>query len=284
MASPSMTVGIFHLVRAANGPAPFHAFVRSLRAAVPAADWRLIPIFKGFGGPADARPYLDELRGLPVDPLYVPDVGFDIAAYFRAATEVDVPVVGFFNSYCELRDPRWFARFTDALATPGVGLVGATGSIESVVRNHRIYGADAAGAVAKARNYALAAGLLAAFPPFPNPHVRTNAFMLRRDHFLATRRFPIERRLASLIYESGWPSLTRQIVGRGLRAVVVNTDGEVLDPPGWARAGTFRSGDQDKTLVWDNRLTEYARATPDRQRRLRDLAWGDPDADQPTRS
>ncbi|MBA3819859.1 MAG: hypothetical protein H0X17_13270 [Deltaproteobacteria bacterium] len=268
-------LGVYHLVRKANGPAPFQAFVRSLRAAPPRGDWGLVLIFKGFDGEPDARPYLEVAAGLPVTPVFVSDRGVDITAYFAAAARTHFETLVFFNSYCELLDPRWCAIYEAALAQPEVGLVGATGSLESVVRNHVVYGQTSRGVVAKAQKYALAGGLLALFPPFPNAHVRTNAFMIHREQFLATKRFPVGNRLAALVYESGWLSLTRQIQAMGLRVLVVNRDGHGLPPDEWADAGTFRSGTVDKLLVSDNRTREYLEAPEPRQRLLRSLAYGD---------
>jgi len=267
--------GIYHLVRKANGIEPYRAFLRSFRGALPTGDWGLILIFKGFDGLDDAQAYLDEAAGLPVQPICISDEGVDISSYFHAAAATDFDVLVFFNSFSQIVEPRWFELMLGALAEPDVGLVGATGSLESVVRNHVVYGQRAEAIPTKATKYALAAGLLALFPPFPNAHVRTNAFMIRRAHFLATRKYPVRRRLAALVYESGWLSLTRQIQRMGLRVRVVTRAGEVLPPEAWADARAFRSGAQDNVLVTDNRIREYAEASPDRQRVLRELAFGD---------
>lgn len=269
------SVGIYHLVRHANGRAPFDAFLRSLRAHLPGAPWTLVLIFKGFERRADAEPYLAEVADLPREAVFVSDDGTDIAAYGKAAAATAFEVAGFFNSFCELVAPRWFEHLVGHLARPGVGLVGATGSLESVVRNHVIYGRAARGLVAKTTKYALAAGLLPVFPPFPNAHVRTNAFMIRRADFLAAHRVPGGGRFAALVFESGWLSLTRQIQRRGLEVLVVDRDGRGLPPARWADAATFRSGAQDRALVRDNRWREYAQASAERQQLLRRLAWGD---------
>lgn len=268
-------VGIYHLVRHANGIAPFLTFVRSLRRWLPTRPWTLILIFKGFDDRREAEPYLAETRGLPIATVFVSDAGTDIGAYFKAAEATDFEIVGFFNSFCEIVAPRWFEMFVDQLGAPGVGLVGATGSLESVVHDHVVYGRAVEGLVAKGRKYALAAGLLALYPPFPNAHVRTNAFMLRRADFMASRKFPVGHRLAALYYESGWWSLTRQIQSRGLAVRIVDRDGQGLAPEAWAHAATFRSGAQDRVVVRDNRVREYENADEPRKQLLRRLAFGD---------
>ncbi len=269
------SVGVYHLVRHANGIAPFLTFVRSLRAHLPTRPWTLVLIFKGFDTRAAAAPYLAEVADLAVETVFVSDDGTDIFAYFQAAEATAHPLVCFLNSFSVIVAPGWLERLLDQLERPGVGLVGVTGSLESVVRNHRVYARAAPSLARKARMYAISAGLGALFPPFPNPHVRTNGFALRREHFLATRKFPVRGRFAALVFESGWLSLTRQIQRRGLQVLIVDRDGRGLAPDRWATAGGFRSGEQDRLLVRDNRILEYERADAARKQQLRRLAFGD---------
>ena len=271
----SARVGVFHLVRGANGIEPFTRFVTSLRAALPTGDWTLVLIFKGFSHAAATAPYLDQVRDLPVQTVSISDEGFDISSYYRATEATQFPVLAFFNSFSEIVEPRWFSLMHGYLEQPGVGLVGATGSLESVVRNHVIYGREAERWSDKALKYGLAAGLLAMFPGFPNAHLRTNAFMIRRPHFLAARAFPVQHRLAALVYESGWLSLTRRIQRMGLQVLVVDRLGRGLPPEHWADSHCFRSGDQENVLVRDNRILEFERATPERRQLLQRLTWGD---------
>lgn len=235
-------------------------------------DWRLVLVFKGFAE-GEATDWLAEVADLPVNALYISDGGLDVSAYFAAAKQIDFEPLVFFNSFSKIIAPRWFELLTRTLADPGVGLVGATGSLESFVRNHVEYARSAHG-IAKAKYLAISVALRPLFPPFPNPHVRTNAFAIRREHFLATQKFPVGNKLMAWFYESGWLSLTRQIKARGLRAVIVDRDGAVLGPEEWPNASVFRSGAQDKVLVDDNRLREYANATPERKAMLRWLAFG----------
>jgi len=75
--------------------------------------------------------------------------------------------------------------------------------------------------------------------------------------------------------ESGWDSVTRQIHGRGLAAVVAGRNGQAYLPEQWPHSHTFRSGNQENLLVADRRTDEYAAASPERRRVLTQLAWGD---------
>src|SRR4051812_25218786 len=125
------TVGIFHLVRHANGPEPFRAFLQSFRTYPPGGPHRLVLICKGFPDRAAAAPYLAEAADLDVDSVFVTDRGTDVHAYFQAVEARAFESVALFNSFCELVAPRWFEHFLVALQHPGIGVVGATGSLES---------------------------------------------------------------------------------------------------------------------------------------------------------
>lgn len=269
-----MSIGICHLVRAANGREPFEQFIDSFRRGLPTGDdWRLVLIFKGFTGGTEA--YLEQVRDLPVETVDISDRGFDIAAYFRAAQRLMHDELIFFNSFAQLIEPRWFDLFTTHFRKAGIGLVGTTGSWESVTRNHLIYSRNATSLSQVGIKLALAAGLAPLFPPFPNPHVRTNGFMIRRDVFLATKKFPVTSRFGSLFYESGWLSLTRQVRARGLEALLVDRHGQAFTPERWNEMQGFRSDGQEDVIVRDNRTREFEDAAPDRKALLQRLTWGD---------
>lgn len=259
-------------MRAANGIEPFARFIETFRAALPTGnDWRLVLIFKGFTGAT----YLDQVRDLPVESIEISDKGFDISAYFKAAERATHDELIFFNSFAQIVEPRWYEHFTTHFRKPGVGLVGATGSWESVTRNHVIYSREAPSLPQVATKLALAVGLAPLFPPFPNPHVRTNGFMIRRDHFLATKKFPVTSRLGALFYESGWLSLTRQIRARGLQTLLIDRHGDAYTPDRWSEAHCFRSDRQEDVIVRDNRTLEFEDAAPARKQQLQRLTWGE---------
>ncbi len=88
--------------------------------------------------------------------------------------------------------------------------------------------------------------------PFPNPHIRTNAFMIERQVFLDVLPDSIETKNDSYLFESGPDGLTQRILQRGLQIVVVGADGRVYGMEEWAESDTFRLGGQRNLLVKDN--------------------------------
>jgi hypothetical protein len=113
------------------------------------------------------------------------------------------------------------------------------------------------------------------FPPFPNYHIRTNAFMASREVLLRVRVRPIVLKLSAFLLESGRSGLTRQVMAMGLKALVVDRTGRSFESGDWHLANTFRQSRQEDLLVEDNQTEAYARAERKERERLSRLAWGE---------
>jgi hypothetical protein len=113
------------------------------------------------------------------------------------------------------------------------------------------------------------------FDPFPTPHVRTNAFMIRRAQMLDLRRPPIVEKLDAYMFESGKEGMTSQILRAGLEALVVGRDGRAYEPEEWHLSDTLWQGEQEHLLVSDNQTSDYANGSPQRRIFLSRVAWGD---------
>lgn len=114
------------------------------------------------------------------------------------------------------------------------------------------------------------------YPPFPNPHIRSNGFMIRREHLLPF--FDSRKRMSkneSYLFESGPEGLTRQIQRQKLRAVVVNSCGEIFDVEKWPQSKTFRLGNQQGLLVHDNQVRNFKKINSAERDVLAYMSWGD---------
>jgi hypothetical protein len=116
--------------------------------------------------------------------------------------------------------------------------------------------------------------LTAAIAPFPAPHLRTNAFLVRHRDFIRLDGFAVATKLQAHAVESGRRSMTRQLAARGLRAVVVDRVGNVHDSERWPASETFWQGRQQGLIVADNQTELYQRADADSRLALSRLAWG----------
>jgi hypothetical protein len=111
---------------------------------------------------------------------------------------------------------------------------------------------------------------------YPNPHIRTNAFMIERDRFLALRGSSFRTKLGGYKFESGRQSLTRQILAQNLRPVVVDRNGRVYDMADWKSSSTYWTGQQANLIAADNRTRDYSEGSQQIRARLQADAWEDP--------
>jgi hypothetical protein len=294
-------IGVVHLVRKANGVAPLERFLTSYRQYAAGLEHTLILVLKGFsdrGLPAEYRQALDGVRHYA---LYLPDRGFDLEPYFAAVRRHDCTTFCFLNSFSRIGTEFWLAKLHRAAMEPGVGLVGATGSYQSFARAHderraqlrglnpyarlrcrleHIFSDRAPRMVAQRAGAWLlgAAGLWKPsrhFPPFPNYHVRTNAFMAPRNVLLRIRLRPLFFKLSAFLMESGRDGLTRQIMAMGLQPMIVDRLGRWFVKEEWHRSNTFRQSRQEDLMVEDNQTDAYAQADEVQRASLSRSAWGE---------
>ena len=109
---------------------------------------------------------------------------------------------------------------------------------------------------------------------YPNPHIRTNAFMIERHVFLDALPRPITTKKESYLFESGPAGLTQSVLQRGKTVVVVGCDGRVYDVDQWAASGTFRLDKQDNLLVHDNQTRAFENLNTEEKRAFAEMTWG----------
>ena len=119
---------VVHLVREVNGLGSFHAFARALRAHPPGIACELVLAMKGFTTRAQAAPYLEEAADLAPKDLFFLDRGLDLGVYLALAARLRRDRYCFVNSHSRPLVDGWLAKLDAALARPGVGQVGASGS------------------------------------------------------------------------------------------------------------------------------------------------------------
>lgn len=119
------------------------------------------------------------------------------------------------------------------------------------------------------------------FPAFPNPHIRTNAFIIRRKDLLA-HGFPTHKtKMDCCRFESGEHSLTASLRRKGLRPILVGANGKGYDLHEWADSGCFRSGAQHNLLVTDNHTRAFAAMSEAEKQAINVMTWGGYSANAP---
>jgi hypothetical protein len=247
-------VGVIRLVWAELGPAPVERFVRSYREHPAGLDHKLVVYLVGYARPEDAENDIAALADIEHEVVFLERDLLDLPIYALAAEALELPTLCFMNWHTEVLVPNWLATLHSLLERPEVGVVGATGSYEATMsrlpwRRRR-------------------------WPGFPNPHLRTNAFMLQRELMRSLQWPHVDNKRDAWTLESGYKGMTRQIQDRGLEVLIAGRDGKGYAPDEWPRSGTFRCGGQVNLLVADNRTRDWEQADPAEQERLTRLTWG----------
>lgn len=275
------SLGLVHVVHASYGLPPLQRFIESYHRHPAGIEHELILVFKAFKDSSLPENFRTLLAGVSHRAAFVPDGGFDLGSYFLAARNCEHQVLCFLNSSSVLLADDWLAKMSRALAEPGVGLVGATGSHESHLTNvlgrfRRPSGLNRVRYWARVlrRGYPLL-GLSLVFRAFPNPHLRTNAFMIERQRWIALHAGLFRTKEDCHRFESGRRGLTARIRKQGLQVRVVDRNGRAWPPEHWPASRTFRSGGQENLLVADNRTRDYEQIDEPTRRLLSRFAWGE---------
>ncbi len=270
-------VGVVYLARQRSGLPAFRTFIESYRSNPAGLRHELTIVWKGFASEAERTAWEHEANDLGARSVVISDAGFDLRAYRVAMKRNRSPYLFFMNSFSQIMASDWLAKVRGAFEIDGVGLAGATGSWESMYSNALREGSDIVTVGGTTRLWRPLRIVLCrlSFLPFPNPHIRTNAFMLRRELMqVLWPRFVASKRGAYL-FENGRNSLTRRVQRTGQRAVVVSKEGAVFEQDRWPQSETFRQREQRHLLVADNQTRLYVESDEVSRKRLSRLAWGD---------
>ncbi len=303
-------IGVVYLYRFAEGAAPVRTFLDCYRTHPAGLEHDLHVILKGFPDQQALAAARALFGSLSVDTIEVDDTGYDISSYIAAAQSISNPKLLFLNTFSKILADDWLTHFDNALRMPGVGLVGATGSWQSAssgyeaallkVLRHpvhylsRYFGVLSCGTNKPAnrddtdgefnfRRLARRLSRVSLYPlrvyefgRHPNPHIRTNAFMIWRDVFLSLRFMTFKRKIDAYKFESGRHSMTKQIIARGLRPVVVDRTGKTYNISEWKSSSTFWIDLQANLLVADNQTGSYTTGSSERRKALKNHAWDGP--------
>jgi len=297
---------VVHLVRAHNHIDTLRRFLRSYQEYPGGVDHDLLVAFKGFDRPEDAAEHRELIAPHGHESLFVSDEGFDITAYQAAIRHWSgrYRYFCFLNSYSEILDRDWLKKLHDKVVQPGVGIAGATGSWNSHWSNAVVWLRSKGSEIVKLAGKPFRAPAEASAPshlaqdrrrlvrdelergwnsihflarvdPFPNYHVRTNAFVISGELMASLASRPVRTKMDAYIFESGRKGLTRQTLLRQKRVIVVGRDGRGYEKEEWGESRTFWQANQENLLVADNQTRDYEHGTPERRSYLTSIAWGE---------
>jgi hypothetical protein len=257
-------IAVVHLVWAPLGASTLEEFLAAYDKNPAGVAHRLVMILNGFEGDDDPRRVeVDRLlEGVEHQQIVMAEPVSDLGAYRETAAQLDARTLCFLNSYSRPLVENWLALLAHASSDSSVGMVGTGGSYESAY---------------SAAPFWLRRRRQRDFDPFPNPHLRTNGFMLDRELLLNLEWPSVRSKAEAWALESGKRSISRQVWERELDVLVIGRDGVAYSSERWRESATFRSGGQRNLLVGDNRTLQYEQADAVMKRRLEEMAWGEAD-------
>ncbi len=270
-------IGLVHLVRAANGLAPFQEFLQAYGKNRGGLEHDLIFVFKGFPRNELAFEFRQAADTFPHQRLFTHDGGLDLRSYRLAAQSLNYPYFCFLNSFSLPLDPEWLAKLSAHIHRPGVGLAGASGSWESMYSNLFVPlppGTEVTLLDHLWRPFRVQL-CKRCFEPFPNWHLRTNALLVSRELVLQLWPQSVLTKRNAYLFENGKRNLTRQVLQMGLEVLVVGKDGHAYRKEEWPKSKTYRSGNQVNLLVADTQTRRFENADLPMKSYLARVAWGD---------
>jgi len=283
MSESGTNIAVVYLSYIPYGITPFNDFVQSYIKHPAGTSHTLYLLFKGMEKADDLHPFteLADRLGISYKIIQFSEPGLDIEAYRFACTQLNDPYLFFLNTQSVILHPGWLLKIA-AHITERIGIIGTTASFQShyssVFQNYSWAWKRDESMYVRFRRYKL---LIKAtliwrwiFPAFPNPHIRTNAFLIDRQLFLKLR-FPIVKdKFAAYQVESGYRSITRQIIANNRDVLLVDKKGSVYQIAEWNEPNVFWKGRQEDLFVSDKQTRLYENSSDAERKKMKFAAWG----------
>lgn len=283
MVSRNVNVSVVHLVWLPFGIDLFRKFIASYKKHPAGYEHKLVFLFNGVQNEEELIPYQQfaSEQELQYESFHL-QKGWDLEAYRWVASKLDTKYILFLNSYSQFRGENWLAYFLKAAELPGVGIVGATGTYHSIFSMIR-YETKLKWESGKGFNENFGKYKLLIknfflyrlwFASFPNPHIRSNGFVIERNVFLSLTFISIRKKYDAYRLESGRIGFTRQILRKGMKPVIVDKNGNTYELEKWKDSNTFWISDQANLLISDNQTAKYLEAGSQQKKFFTFIAWG----------
>lgn len=279
------TVSVVYLSWLPYGIGHLEKFIRSYKLYAAGYPHKLVIVFNGKSvghpDPVDSFiAFLDDNNVSPDAILHIENAQ-DIAAYRFAAAKVETDLVLFLNTYAEIKSSDWLMKYVRAFSGD-VGIVGSSGSYQSyyssVFQKHSFLWESKKGFAYNYKKYKLFIKTFLywrfLFRPFPNPHIRTSAFMVRPMEFLCMNAGSLHSKFKAYLFENGRRSLTNHYLEKGLKPLVIGKNGNIYGVAEWKQSHTFWIADQENLLIEDNQTKLFDEQDKAEKNNMTQLAWG----------
>jgi len=264
---------VFYLFRKSDEWQKAIDFIDSYRAIASGADHDIKIVLKG---ESSNKKLLGHISKLKINYVEIPDVGRDIYSYVLLSKLFNYKFLVFLNSHSKILQEDWLYMLINPFEKSSTGIVGATGSYASHTSiayenlNKSGLGWDLL------KKIIIFYILRLLFPKFPNPHIRTNAFAIKRDAFLSLKfnMTFLKTRLGSYAAESGYKSICNQLSAKKMDSILVGLNYQVSIMDDWRSNNIFWDGGQVKLIISDNQTRKYEKGSNSDRIFFKKIAWG----------
>lgn len=196
---------------------------------------------------------------------------FDIGSYFRLSEFFSERYILFLNTHCRPNSNNWLKIFLNHYKNRSV--VGAFASMASLSSQFLNFSFDQHSKFQQIR-WGLKHFLHVKL--FPNPHIRTTGFFIKAEDLLALNidRKKLIKKIYSNYFEGGRLGLSNQLLKKGFKLILVNSDDKSFSIDKWKYSETYNLGSQKKLLFIDNRTEEYEKANDLEKNKRTNQCWG----------
>ena len=196
---------------------------------------------------------------------------YDWHSYSRVAKNYKDKIVFFMNCHSFPIVDDWLKKFYDNYEKKT--LLGPGGSKASMV-NDALNGIHSSN---KIKSILYAISNFYDFGFFPNPHIRSNCFMISAENYLGlklTERYMLKKK-GTWINESGRNGMTNQLKRKNFNILVVNSEGKAFIEKDWNKSNTYAINDQSKLIISDKYSRIYDNSNETEKLQISKQVWGD---------
>lgn len=193
---------------------------------------------------------------------------FDWGSYTRVAKKNKNKILFFFNCHSYPVKKNWLKFFSNHYKSKTI--LSPTGSFQSISSS------SFTSFYFKNLFYRFYYGILniGNFPLFPNPHIRSNCFMINSSDFLTLNLINCKTKIHTWLNESGRKSMTNQLLKKKFRLLVINSENKNFFIPDWKKSETYAFKKQRKLLISDKHTREYNSLTNKEKKIYEKNIWG----------
>jgi hypothetical protein len=194
---------------------------------------------------------------------------YDWGSYQRISKYYINKIIFFMNCHSRPLVKNWLKLFEINYSKNS--LLGSGGSFESMV-NSAIKGNHTE---SKFKSIIYTISNFLDFPLFPNPHIRSNCFMISAKDFLELKLNNANKfnKKGTWINESGRNGMTNQLKKKKFNIYVINSDGKKFEERDWHLSETYALKNQSKLIISDKFSSIYSKLSIKEKKNFQNCIW-----------